>query len=82
MNWINCTNALPEKEGAYLIILPRHNGEPGLVDVCHYGTHDGVLGWFFYMDGQWWELDDVIAWMPIPEPYYENKKEYHNGIST
>ena len=29
----------------------------------------------FYPNGRWFELDDVIAWMPLPKPYREDGEE-------
>lgn len=28
----------------------------------------------FYPNGRWFELDDVIAWMPLPKPYREESE--------
>ena len=29
----------------------------------------------FFPNGRWFQLEDVIAWMPLPEPYKPNKKQ-------
>ena len=28
----------------------------------------------FYPDGRWFSLDELVAWMPLPEPYKPTKK--------
>ena len=29
----------------------------------------------FYPSGRWFELEDVVAWMPLPKPYKPQDKE-------
>lgn len=36
----------------------------------------GVAGWY-YLDDEWgmyFEVDNVVAWMPLPEPYKEEER--------
>lgn len=58
--WILCSERLPEDDRTKLV------------------TYDGVVEGGYYSNGQWWcicdgvELEvreDVVAWMPLPEPY-------------
>lgn len=68
--WIPCSERLPKCNGRYLVWRPHYyGGDRGGANVC-------------YFDGQntWHDADgvdftrtlnkgDVIAWMPLPEPY-------------
>ena len=79
--WIPVSERLPEERGDYLVtqkatftdyvyisvIGYAHN----LYDVDEYDFADKKRpGWYEY-DSEWGyrECDDVIAWMPLPEPY-------------
>ena len=56
--WIPCDLRQPEYEGDYLVTFKLLFTYP--VEVC-------------YFDGQAWDkgqYDDVLAWMPLPEPYH------------
>ena len=61
--WIPCSERLPESDGWY---MTTYDG-----DIC---GEDGKVfsGMSEYENGQWVE-DTVYAWMPLPEPYKENK---------
>ena len=72
--WIPCSERLPEKEGAYITTLSGT-----LV-----GENALLVGWSYFESDCWeefgnshWEEDEfnVIAWMPLPEPYKENEDE-------
>lgn len=65
--WIPCSEGLPKKDGKYLTtILNEYDNELRYVMTCYY-FHD------------YWCPDDecassnVIAWMPLPEPYETGK---------
>lgn len=59
--WIPCSERLPEEKGRYLITTKRFG--------------DFVVDWNIFMIGTkiiqegWLYSGDVIAWMPLPEPY-------------
>ena len=60
--WIQVTERMPEEEGRYLVT--RGSGED---------TYTTFLNW---NKSEGWYVDclrpvDVIAWMPLPEPYQE-----------
>lgn len=61
MKWIPCSERLPEEKGRYLITTKRFG--------------DFVVDWNIFMIGTkiiqegWLYSGDVIAWMPMPEPY-------------
>lgn len=60
--WIPCSERLPEFEGKYLVT----DEAGGITDIL-------VDDFFQYDDGTWgWMYSqNVIAWMPLPEPYKE-----------
>lgn len=54
--WIPVTKRLPEKEGLYLVsVKNEHNRRYS--KTC------------WYSDKNWFARQDVIAWMPLPQPY-------------
>lgn len=57
--WIPCSERLPEDEGKYLVSL-------------NYGdvTMDSFIDGMFIMN-----LINVVAWMPLPEPYKRGDPE-------
>lgn len=63
--WIPCSERLPSESGDYLCTIPLNADE----------TYTEVLtfhkGRFYEDDDEWGATyhDDVIAWMPLPEPY-------------
>lgn len=59
--WIPCSERLPEKEGSYLLTSKTVSG-------IRY-VRPGML----YSNGKFGS-DSVIAWMPLPEPYKEDKE--------
>ena len=67
--WIPCNERLPESYGKY--IVTSGNSVSVVVHMLCYGEamSDNPC-WFFY-DSEYGyvTVDDVIAWMPLPEPY-------------
>lgn len=63
--WIPCSESLPEEQGQYLVTFPVYNGES-----CVY-VLSFCKGKFYETDDEYGdaEYDDVIAWMPLPEPW-------------
>lgn len=59
--WIPCSERLPEEDGSYMTTT-----EYGAVRVNH-----------FYPRNKTWghKSNRTIAWMPLPEPYREEKKD-------
>ena len=64
--WIPVNKELPKKDGEYLVTV---GGEATFTDVD--------TAWFYY--GHWIHqfgcTVKVIAWMPLPEPYREERTE-------
>lgn len=66
-DWIPVNERLPEKEGRYLAyIVSPNDAELQYMMTCDY---------FIFTDSHSWCPDDemascnVVAWMPLPEPY-------------
>lgn len=66
--WIPCSERLPEADGQYLITV-KYKPEADYEDI--YAEHgewtDGR--WDMFCFGHCGEVEDIIAWMPLPEPY-------------
>ena len=66
--WIPCSEKLPEKY-CHCLVTRRNDYEDGFdIDVREdvYIELEGVWGWQSKFEGL---IDDIIAWMPLPEPY-------------
>ena len=66
--WILCSERLPDKAGKYIVSVKNMAGFWILdnpVFVCDYEFDTFIF--------QGWEDNDVIAWMPLPEPYRKEK---------
>ena len=86
--WIPCSERLPEENGDYLVTIKLNIYVSNICSVIGYANdlykvdeydfHDkkGVSGWFFY-DSEYGfgEETNVIAWMPLPEPYKESEDD-------
>ena len=61
--WIPCSERLPEKDKEVLV---SYVGDVlavmSLTDVCEVNVWEDP-------EGAWWDFEDVLAWMPLPEPY-------------
>lgn len=81
MEWIPCTERLPEKSGQYLVTR-KFNALSSLWDKVGIVNYSDLMG--LKKEKIWWtgnvgksdfeKCDDVIAWMPLPEPYEEEKR--------
>ena len=58
VRWIPCKERLPENR---LYVLVTYKYEYGLID-------HGIT-WYGQVEGKWNTSREVIAWMPLPEPY-------------
>ena len=84
MEWIPCTERLPEKSGCYLVTR-KFSSLFSLLDDVFIVNYSELIG--VCVDTKiWWigspetpgfeELDDVVAWMPLPEPYKTDTESY------
>ena len=62
--WILTTERLP-RDGSWNIFTDGKN-----ISVERYKA-DAID--HFFPNGRWFQLEDVIAWMPLPEAYKSNK---------
>ena len=74
--WIPCSERLPEIGEHYVsepCIVYCSNGAYGFADLEE--NIFGQVGWNCERDDEYHEpLGEVIAWMPLPEPYTEDAK--------
>ena len=82
--WIPVSEKLPE-DGIYLVTAERTTGKPRVgiksyakdlnrVDDFDFPKHK--CGWYDYdSEYGYWEDTDVIAWMPLPQPYEPQESE-------
>lgn len=80
--WVPCDERLPEKDGEYL--CQRNSIYCDMMEVCRFSNNlfkiddydfyeyrrEKKKGFYGY-SGEWgyYEINDVIAWMPLPDPY-------------
>lgn len=62
--WIPCSERLPENR---LYVLVTYKYEYGLID-------HGIT-WYGQAEEKWDTSREVIAWMPLPEPYREGEQD-------
>ena len=76
--WIPCSEMEPKKSGRYLC---THSGT-GIVSPDYYTTHEQAEELFADPEDEYLDLEEyigwtsknVIAWMPLPEPYREERR--------
>ena len=61
--WIPCEDRMPEYIGVYLVCF-----DDGYIASVEYGMDVDRMDWLL-----WQEADEVLAWMPLPEPYKEGE---------
>ena len=69
----------PKEDGAYLVSFTSFSGKHTWQDVCKFANNlekvdkfdfKGIkrAGWYDYKDGDYYEVDDITHWMPLPQP--------------
>lgn len=66
--WIPCDVIMPEKDTSVFVSIKE--GSESYTNVA-YRTDDGC-GWYDNEQMSFYKNEDVIAWMPLPEPYKRN----------
>lgn len=64
-DWIPCSERLPSESGNYLITVAD-------LRLGHNGEHTVTMADFYAKAKKWNSIVDVVAWMPLPEPYRED----------
>lgn len=67
-NWIPCKERMPEENRTVIA-----STEYGVYSEARYTKEDGWEWAYEYGADYWVELDEVKAWMPLPEPYKEGE---------
>lgn len=68
-HWIPCSEELPEKAGKYLVTAkPTYSHSKEIVKAYWSGGR-----WLGYCQ------QEILAWMPLPEPYQEVEHELGNS---
>lgn len=70
-HWIPCSERLPKEDGQYLITVKYKHVNDSYEDV--YAEHGELYcgRWDMFCFGHCGEVEDIIAWMPLPEAYSE-----------
>ena len=63
--WIPCSERLPDKEGQYLV-TDEAGGVVSIICDVFFHYDDGAPTWLL--------SQNVVAWMPLPEPYKEGEE--------
>lgn len=66
--WIPCTERLPKEDGCYLVTIKWKGSYSG-------DTYVETTMAEYREKSKEWDYVDVIAWMPLPEPYREESEE-------
>ena len=72
-NWIPCAERLPDDYGIYLVTL--YGLECNDTDFCKYNPDTQQFSWDAV-------CDDVIAWMPLPDPYSPDSSDNSHDFSN
>ena len=59
--WIPVSERLPSKDGCYLVSTT--------------GTNNDIIDIAYYTEEIWHKASRIKAWMPLPEPYREDREE-------
>ena len=85
--WIPISERLPKEDGCYLVTAELVVGKSIVeissfaknlysVDEYEFSNKKGKSGWYNYDDDYgYWLNEEVIAWMPLPEPYTAESEE-------
>lgn len=81
--WIPTSERLPEKYGSYLVAwkpcnmseeyVVKRSGAPHFYEILEYDPDD-ESGWIESIEQATGEYE-ILAWMPLPEPYRESEVE-------
>lgn len=66
MAWIPCSERLPENKGDYIVTMKSETITNMYCDTTYFYNH---ISYHAYRP-----IEDILAWMPLPEPYKEQIK--------
>lgn len=66
--WIPCSERLPEENGQYLITV-KYEHVDDYEDIYSEHGEWGDGKWDMFSFGHCGKVENIIAWMPLPEPY-------------
>lgn len=66
---VNDLAALPSAEPQWIPVSERLPIPPTFCLVTTDGSHGDVIDIALYMSDGWHKASEVLAWMPLPEPY-------------
>lgn len=79
--WIPITDLLPEEDTENLVTCSLHDEAKNIIGTSKfYGYGESAQGFREFPDGVWDldEIGEVLAWMPLPEPYTPAEVEDRN----
>lgn len=59
--WVPLSERLPEEDGKFYLFTDGYNMS---VERYKYDAID-----HFFPEGRWFQLEEAVAWMPLPAPY-------------
>lgn len=68
--WIPCSERLPE-DGENVLVTYKTTDK---IHLCQYHDDGSRNPWYSYIDQCRAHMNVVLAWMPLPEPYTEDKE--------
>lgn len=68
--WTPCKNELPNTDGEYLTYHTTHIEGVGYYMILHWCN-----GWNCFEHNRENEIKNVVAWMPLPEPFIEGEEK-------
>ena len=70
--WIPCSERLPDKSGRYIVTEKRFATD----DRKHNGRYQTMVEEIDFSNNKWVRANffEIIAWMPLPEPYKKEGK--------
>ena len=73
--WIPCSERMPEEDGQYLITVKYKHVNDSYEDI--YAEHGEFYygRWDMFCFGHCGEVEDILAWCELPEPWEEEKAE-------
>ena len=64
--WISVEDRLPDREGAYLVLIVDYLGEERM-EVMELFKWANCFDWSAHMSSRWEDRNTITHWMPLPE---------------